>query len=262
MPPASPRSASAGGWMPRTTERRSSSASTVVSRASRSSAAAASGSVAHQLLGEPDVHADRGDPGLGAVVQVALDPAYLGGAVVQRLACARPAPPRPGARAARPGVAEDVALGRGPGPDQRRGGAATRRQQRPVEHASEPPPEPAVEQGDDEVDDRRRPAARPGHRQHDPPVAGEPQEADVAPAGRSVSHRHRPGDQVGPVVSAYAGISSSSSAPLTRRWSAVSALGGGHDRERDARTRPRPARAGCSQDREDAQRQRGRHGRE
>ena len=40
---------------------------------------------AHQLLGQPDVHADRGDPGLGAVVQVALDPAHLRGAVVQGL---------------------------------------------------------------------------------------------------------------------------------------------------------------------------------
>ena len=52
-PPASPRSASAGGWMPRTTERRSSSALTVVSRASRSSAAAASGSVLISFSARP-----------------------------------------------------------------------------------------------------------------------------------------------------------------------------------------------------------------
>ena len=61
----SPRSARTGGWMPRTTRAQVVERATVVWRASRSNAAASSGSRWMQVLGQTDVHAQRGDPGLG-----------------------------------------------------------------------------------------------------------------------------------------------------------------------------------------------------
>ena len=68
--------------MPRTTERSSPSAAVLVDRASAISRWAASGSLVHQALGHAEAHRQRDQPGLGAVVQVALDPAQLGGGVV------------------------------------------------------------------------------------------------------------------------------------------------------------------------------------
>ena len=82
--PARPRSASTGGWMPRTTVRRSASAD-VVTRAPRAAALRRLGVAGEHLLGHAEVHAERHEPGLGAVVQVALDAAQLGGRVVDRL---------------------------------------------------------------------------------------------------------------------------------------------------------------------------------
>ena len=54
--PARPRSASTGGWMPRTTARRSASAAPVVSRASLTSLRAASGSSANSCSAMPEAH--------------------------------------------------------------------------------------------------------------------------------------------------------------------------------------------------------------
>ena len=76
---ARPRSASTGGWMPRTRSRSSVSAVAEVSRAWASSARAAAGSLSMQLLDGGQAHADGDQPGLRAVVQVAFDPAQLGG---------------------------------------------------------------------------------------------------------------------------------------------------------------------------------------
>ena len=83
--PSSPRSASTGGWMPRTRWRSSTRAVALASRASASSLRAAAGSRLDQLLGQADGHAQRDQPGLGAVVQVALDAAQLGGLRVDRV---------------------------------------------------------------------------------------------------------------------------------------------------------------------------------
>ena len=190
MPPARPRSASAGGWIPRITARRSSRAESVVSRASRSSSAADSGSVCDQLLGEPDVHADRGHPGLGAVVEVALDPAYLGGGVVEGL----------GPRGAYvgdlllelldPAVAQDAALGERPGPHQRRGGQPPGHQHRPVEQHQQPPPDATVDDGADQVG---RPAltsmATGSTESTNPPVAENQQNATSRQRAGSRSQR-------------------------------------------------------------------------
>ena len=183
MPPASPRSASAGGWMPRTTERRSSRA---VDRGLPGLAQQRGGGLGiggHQLLGQADVHADRGDPGLGAVVQVALDPAYLGGAVVQGLGARRPTPPRPGARAARPGRRRGCCArpppGRAPVPGVTQ---PPDDQQRTDDQQSSHHQTPPSTSSADQVDDRRDQQQRPAHRQHESTGRREPQEAEVAPA--------------------------------------------------------------------------------
>ena len=64
--------------MPRTRSRSSASAVPLDSRASASSLRAAAGSRSTSLLGQAEAHAQRDQPGLGAVVQVAFDPAQLG----------------------------------------------------------------------------------------------------------------------------------------------------------------------------------------
>ena len=83
--PASPRSASTGGWMPRTTERSSPSAALLVDRASAIIRCAVSGSVSIRLSAMPRLIDMRDQPGLRAVVEVALDPAQLGRGVVDGL---------------------------------------------------------------------------------------------------------------------------------------------------------------------------------
>ena len=83
--PSRPRSASTGGWMPRTRVRSSVRACPLDARASASRFRARSGFSRQHLLGEPNVHAQRDQPGLRPVVQVALDPAQLGRGGVHRL---------------------------------------------------------------------------------------------------------------------------------------------------------------------------------
>ena len=84
MPATSPRSARTGGWIPRTSVRRSSSALIRSSRGLPQQRDGRVGVGVDQLLGQPHVHARGGDPGLRAVVQVALDAAQLGLVVVDR----------------------------------------------------------------------------------------------------------------------------------------------------------------------------------
>ena len=74
--PASPRSASTGGWMPRTTDAQvAEGRAGRGSRASRTSCWAPSGSRVDISLGHAEAHPEGDQPGLRAVVQVALDPA-------------------------------------------------------------------------------------------------------------------------------------------------------------------------------------------
>ena len=63
--------------MPRARSRSSRSACSAPTRASASSSPALSGSVGQLLLGHAEAHAERDQPRLGAVVEVALDPAQL-----------------------------------------------------------------------------------------------------------------------------------------------------------------------------------------
>ena len=83
--PASPRSASTGGWMPRTTARRSASAAPVVVAGLGDQLARGLGVAVEHLVGHAERHAERDQPGLRPVVQVALDAAQLGGGVVDGL---------------------------------------------------------------------------------------------------------------------------------------------------------------------------------
>ena len=86
--PSRPRSASTGGWMPRTTERRSAIAALVASRASLTVRRARLGVGVELRLGQAEAHRHRDQPRLRPVVQVALEPAQLGGRVVHRLGAA------------------------------------------------------------------------------------------------------------------------------------------------------------------------------
>ncbi len=91
-----PRSARTGGWMPRTRPRRSFSAP-ARSPSPRRPVPARPAGWRHHALHRPQVHAERDQPGLGAVVQIPLDPAQLGGGGVDGVAadsvsrCTRPA---------------------------------------------------------------------------------------------------------------------------------------------------------------------------
>ena len=146
MPPASPRSASAGGWMPRTTERRSSRASTVVSRASRSSAAAASGSVAISFSARPTfmpteaIRAwapscrSRSIRRTSAALWSSVSVREAATSSTRRSSCSTRAWPRM------------LRSASGPGADQAGRDQPPGQQQRPVEQHQQPPPDAAVEQ--------------------------------------------------------------------------------------------------------------------
>ena len=82
---ASPRSASTGGAIPRARSRSSAIAALASPRAWRTSSAT-SGWSASRVLGAAELHAERDEPRLRAVVQVALDPPQLGGLDVERAA--------------------------------------------------------------------------------------------------------------------------------------------------------------------------------
>ena len=92
---------SAGGWMPRARSRRSASASTALRCAASISSLTVAIVVVIQLLpGHAEVHGQRGQPHLRAVVQVPLDPAQRRGGVFHRqrpgpLQLADPSPARP-----------------------------------------------------------------------------------------------------------------------------------------------------------------------
>ena len=83
---ARPRSASTGGAMPRARSRSSAIACARLARGRARTSAAASGRSVEPLLGAAELHAQRDEPGLRAVVQVALDPAQLGRLHVERAA--------------------------------------------------------------------------------------------------------------------------------------------------------------------------------
>ena len=74
---ASPRSASTGGWMPRARLRSSSSASRVLAPRLGEELLRRGGIGGELLLGHAEAHAERDEPRLRAVVQVALDPPQL-----------------------------------------------------------------------------------------------------------------------------------------------------------------------------------------
>ena len=97
--PARPRSASTGGWMPRTTERRSPRAACVVDAGVGDHPRAVSGSGCIRLVGQAEAHRQRDQPGLRTVVQVALDPAQLGRRVVDRARRGSRSAPAPAPRA-------------------------------------------------------------------------------------------------------------------------------------------------------------------
>ena len=75
--------------MPRTRPRRSASALAEFSRASATRLIAASGSLLDQAFHRAQGHANSHQPSLGAVVQVALDPAQFGGGGVDRVDAGR-----------------------------------------------------------------------------------------------------------------------------------------------------------------------------
>ena len=101
-----PRSASTGGWMPRARSRSSRSASPAPRGPRPAAARAASGSSASFCSAMPRLMPERDQARLGAVVEVALDPAQLGllhvdgarPARLERRRCARSAPSRSGER--------------------------------------------------------------------------------------------------------------------------------------------------------------------
>ena len=107
----------------------------VVARASLISRRACSGSSVERRVGHAEVHRQRDQPGLGAVVQVALEPAQLGGGVVDRLGPGLGQHLRPAARASRCGRRQ-----RNAPVDRRRApasaAASTNHQMKPVTTAS------------------------------------------------------------------------------------------------------------------------------
>ena len=212
---------------------------------------------ADQLLGQAEAHAERDEPGLGAVVQVALDPADLGGAVVEGLGAGGRHLLDPALELARPGCG--------------RGGCA-----RPPRR---PGPAPAWRTTRRPAADRRaRPGATTGapveYRAPSRWMTGATRSATgrtditkppVAENHRDPTSRQRAGSvsqltgrvtTLSPVVSAYAVVMvSPSSWPLSRRCSAVRPRWPAPRRPRGEADGDQAERHG--QDREDAERQRG-----
>ena len=83
--PPSPRSASTGGWMPRTTDAQLAERGLAGRPGLRDHLLGRLGVGVHQALGHAEAHRHRDQPGLRAVVEVALDPAQLGRGVVDRV---------------------------------------------------------------------------------------------------------------------------------------------------------------------------------
>ena len=151
--PTSPRSASTGGWMPRTRSRSSASASLLAAARLGEQRPRAVGVVGELLLGQGQAHAQRDQPGLRAVVQVALDAAQLGGLGVDGL----------GAR-----LGQLLHAQRQPALLRHRRAARGRARRAARRDHRRQPPEDQVEHVLDDGDDRaargrpcRRPAARP-----------------------------------------------------------------------------------------------------
>ena len=206
--------------------RRSSSAEIVVSRASRSSSAAALGVGGRSASrrGRRSCRPRRSGPGRRRAGRARSGVPRRRSGRASR--CGTRRPPRPGARAARPGSGRGCCARRAPGRAPVRASRTTRRRAAARRAA------PAAT-----TRRRRRRWRRRGGRTGaissatgstditNPPVAENHRNADVAPARLVAQPAHRPGDEVAcPSVSAYpAVIRSPSRAPLTRRCTAVSA---------------------------------------
>ncbi len=185
-----PRSASTGGWIPRTTSRRSPRAAPVVCRASSMIRRASSRVAVEQVRGHPERQPEPDQPRLRAVVQVALDPAQLGGRVVERLV-------------ARLGQHLDPLLEPLRRPE---------RQQRPVQPAARDhdradavPPGDAGDDGHEQGQHDQRQRERQRHRQQQPGLVApghrvggpDPQALHRARvADRTVRRRHRRAEHV------------------------------------------------------------------
>ena len=174
-----PRSASTGGWIPRTRARSSASALTEASLASNTRRAGGLRVGVDDLPGGVQGHAHGDQPGLGSVVQVPLDPADLGRPGVQGLGAGLRQLPHPLRQLDLPGRRQDGTGQQAVGPEQQRGRQHPDRGDGQAQH-----------------DQRPRGVAREGGRRDEPGELG-PDEFDQAGRDdRDGRHGQRADEQV------------------------------------------------------------------